>query len=125
MSYYPVVRWMLGAQIAIGLCLGFAVWALVGQAESISVLAGFLVVFVPNLFMAWCVGVERPYRTAKQVLGAFYLGEVAKLMLAAVFFYLALMLPNVKVLYLMLGFFGGIVVFWFALLVRNTSKVNR
>jgi ATP synthase protein I len=116
---------MLGAQVGLSLCLGLAVWVLVGQLESISVGLGFLVSFVPNLFMAWCVGVERPYRTAKQVLRAFYLGEAVKLILAAALFYLALMLPDVKVLYLMLGFVGGIVVFWFALLVRNTSKVKR
>jgi ATP synthase protein I len=116
---------MLGAQIGLSLCFGLAVWAIVGQAESISVGLGFLVSFVPNLFMAWCVGVERPYKTAKQVLRAFYLGEAVKLILAAALFYLALMLPDVKVLYLMLGFVGGIVVFWFALLVRNTSKVKR
>ena len=116
---FPVVRWVLSAQVAGILVSAAIVWSLGGDRAALSALAGGLVAFEPNLVYSMGLGIRDDRRTAKQVARLFFGGEVLKLLLTALLFTAVFQVPNVEILPLMAGFVSALTVFWFALLVRG------
>lgn len=91
-----------------------------GWQEARSALAGGLAAFLPNVYLAFAAGARRDQRNAAQILRSLYVGEAIKLALTAALLYLALQLPGVKFFALFAGFGAVLVVFWLALLMRET-----
>jgi ATP synthase protein I len=118
--FFPVVRWVLGAQLT-GIGVIAIVFELLGDGSAaMSALAGGLVAFVPNLVFSLGFGVRDDRRTAKQVAGLFFGGEVLKLLLTGVLFAVLFQFQSLLVLPMMAGFVGALTFFWFALLVRGS-----
>ncbi len=116
---FPVVRWVLSAQLAGILVVASLFGAFGGEGAALSALAGGLVAFVPNLVYSLGLGIRDDRRTAKQVARLFFGGEVLKLLLTALLFAAVFHVPGVEVLPLMAGFVSALTVFWFALLIRG------
>lgn len=89
--------------------------------EARSALFGGMAAFLPNAFFAAKFGVSRTAREAREIVKAFYLGEIIKLLTTAGLFILIFQLPDIKYLPLFVGFGAVLVIFWFALLVRGTE----
>ncbi|MGI9211626.1 MAG: ATP synthase subunit I [Methylococcaceae bacterium] len=112
------LTWLLKTQMTLIGVAVTATWLLVGSSEGISILAGGLVAFIPNAYLAIRMVRPRSDKTPKQILNRFYAGEAIKLALTAVLFFCALQIPDVKPLPLMAGFISALSVFWFALLKK-------
>jgi ATP synthase protein I len=98
----------------------FAVaYGLAGFQEAKSALLGGLVGFLPNAYFAFKFGRRDPTKTAQAVVKAFYLGETVKLTITALLFVIVFQLPGILFMPLFIGFVAVIMVFWFALLLRN------
>lgn len=118
--FFPVVRWVLGAQL-IGIAGVVAIFGLLrGSSSAVSALMGGLVAFLPGLLFSLGLGVRDDRRTAKEVARVFFGGEALKLLLTAVLFVAAYHVPGMEILPLMAGFVSALTVFWFALLVRGS-----
>ena len=79
--FFPIVRWILGAQILGVLGAGGLSLLLMGPEFSASVVVGGAVAFLPNLAFALGFGVRDDRRSARQVARLFYGGELLKLLL--------------------------------------------
>lgn len=118
--FFPIVRWILGAQ-ALGVLLMVALSLLLKEpGSSLSVLFGGIVAIVPNLVFSLGIGVRDDRRSARQVTRLLYGGEMLKLVLTAALFALAFHVPGIQLIPLMVGFVGALTVFWVALLVRGS-----
>jgi ATP synthase protein I len=117
---FPVVRWVLVAQGLGVLVISVLFGLLSGLPAALSALAGGAVAFLPNLVNSMGLGLRDDRRTAKQVAGLFFGGEILKLLLTAALFALAFQVQGLMVLPLMVGFMGALTIFWFALLVRGS-----
>lgn len=93
-------------------------WLLVGSSEGISILAGGLAAFIPNAYLAIRTVRSGSDKTPKQILNRFYAGEAIKLALTSMLFFFAMQIPEVKPVFLMVGFMSALSVFWFALLKK-------
>lgn len=118
-SFFPIVRWVLLWQGISAICFGLAGWCFYGAAHGWSAFAGGLIALLPNLFFSLAFGVRQDWRTAKQVVRKFYVGEVLKLFLTGLLFALALNTTSIRFPALLLGFGLTLSVFWFSLLVRQ------
>jgi ATP synthase protein I len=121
MRFFPVVRWILVAQVLAITIITLFVLALWGWPDARSALFGGLTAFLPNLYFAVKFGVSDATRTAKEIVGIFYRGETIKLITTAVLFFLIFQLPDIRFLPLFASFGLVLTVFWFALLVRGTE----
>lgn len=121
MRFFPVVRWILVAQVLAITIITLFVLALWGWRDARSALFGGLTAFLPNLYFAVKFGVSDATRTAKEIVGIFYRGETIKLITTAVLFFLIFQLPDIRFLPLFASFGLVLTVFWFALLVRGTE----
>lgn len=118
-GFYPVVRWLLKAQVAVGFILVVTVLLVWGESEAKSAGLGVLAGLVPNWCFARRFGVRVPSRNARQVVRSFYVGEAIKLLMTAGLFAVTLQVPGVSFSFMFSGFVLVISVSWFALLVRG------
>jgi ATP synthase protein I len=109
-----VVVWQAAAAISIAaMFLAFAT-----RTAGLSALLGGGIGVAASLAM-FIVAFRRSAATeAKQIVGAFYRGEAAKLLLTVVLFVVVLSLVEVEVLAFFGGYAGTLLVYWLAL-VRN------
>jgi ATP synthase protein I len=91
----------------------------VGWFEARSAFLGGLAGFLPNLFFASHV-LRAKDASARRIVRAFYLGETLKILSTALMFFLILQLDGIEWVPLLAGFVAVILVFWFALLIRDT-----
>lgn len=118
-GFYPVVRWLLKAQMAVGFILAVTVLLIWGEDEAKSVGLGVLTGLVPMWCFARNFGVRVPSRNARQVVRSFYTGEAIKLLMTAGLFAMAFQVQGVSFSFMFAGFVLVISVSWFALLVRG------
>ena len=83
------VRNMLITQLATALGLAAVVWLWLGSEQAIPTLLGGLIGVVPNAFLAARVMSPRAGSSAKRLLQAGWLGEIGKLVIAAILFVVA------------------------------------
>jgi ATP synthase protein I len=113
------IRRILLLQAALVAILGGAALILGGVDQARSAALGGLTGFLPNLAFAFGAGRDRPGRSAREVLNAFYLGEAVKLALTVLLFIIVFQLPNIVFLPLFAGFISVTMAFWLALFLRN------
>ena len=70
----------------------FIAWTVSGSAAATAALFGGLVAIVPALYLAVRIGVRRDTAQAKEILGAFYQGELVKLLLTGLMFFIGALL---------------------------------
>jgi F0F1-type ATP synthase assembly protein I len=80
------VRNILLTQLTAGLVLAAAVWIWLGSERAIPTLIGGLIGVVPNAFLAARLMSPRAGHSARSLLRAGWLGEIGKLVIAAVMF---------------------------------------
>ena len=118
-SLFSVVRRVLQLQGLTILSVTGLAYVLGGTDAAKSALIGGLVGFVPNAYFAARFGRADPRKSAKEVVRTFYLGETIKLTITALLFFLVFQLPGILFLPLFIGYVSVLMVFWFALLLRN------
>jgi ATP synthase protein I len=118
--FFPVVRWVLSAQVFGAASLAALVWMLSGRVNAVWTVLGGLIAILPNVYFSYRFGVRDDRRTARQVAKDLYGGEVAKVLMTAGLFALVLQLPGLNFLPVMGGFVFALTVFWFALLMRGS-----
>jgi len=91
------VRNILLVQLATALGVAAVVWAGLGSERAIPTLLGGLIGVVPNAFLAARVMSPRAGSSAQSLLRAGWLGEIGKLVIAAVLF--AVVFTTLKPLY--------------------------
>jgi ATP synthase protein I len=119
--FFYVVRWVLLAQLLAALIAGLLGWLMAGRLSGMSALLGGVIALLPNVYFAWKLGVRDDRRTARQVVGSLYGGELIKLLMTAALFAAIFQVPGVRMLPLFGGYIMGLTVFWFALLVRGVN----
>lgn len=120
--FYPVVRWLLVAQLTAGLAMAVLVWLVEGKDKALSTGVGVLTGYIPNVYFSFRFGIRNPSKTARQVVRSFYGGEAVKLMMTAGLFAVAFQVPGISYGFMFAGFALVIGVSWFALLVRGNNK---
>jgi len=118
-SLFKVVRRVLQLQLLTILSAFALAWALGGRGQGVSALLGGLIAFLPNALFAFVFGRKDPSKSANQVVRAFYFGETIKLISTALLFIIVFQLPGIWPLPLLATFGAVMLVFWFALLLRN------
>lgn len=87
---------------------------LYGTTSSYSVLAGGLAYVLPNLIFVWRVFRYAGASQMHQFMAAFFIGEMAKLVLSAILFITIVKHLPVSLLSVLAGYVGAIVSFWLA-----------
>ncbi len=80
------VRNILLAQLGVALALAAIVWIWLGSERAVPTLLGGLIGVVPNAFLAARLMSPRAGSSARNLLAAGWLGEIGKLVIAAVMF---------------------------------------
>ena len=80
------VRNILVAQLGVAVALAAIVWLWLGSEQAIPTLLGGLIGVVPNAFLAARLMSPRAGSSARNLLAAGWLGEIGKLVIAAVMF---------------------------------------
>ncbi len=106
------------AAVLMAVCLGGL--AGFGWQAAKSAGLGGIIAFIPNAYLALKVSRSQG-KTPQQIVRGFYLGEVAKLALTAILFFLVLGLPGIRFMPLFVGFTAVLSVFWFALLLNEQT----
>ncbi|CAI8879500.1 ATP synthase subunit I [Methylocaldum szegediense] len=119
--FFAVKRVLLMQLLAIAV-VGAFTWAFFGLLAARSALLGGLTAFLPNLYFATKFGFSDRTRTAKEIVRSFYIGEVIKIIITAGLFILIFQLPNILFLPLFAGFISVLMVFWCALLMRESER---
>jgi len=106
-AYRIVIFQLMGVMM-----LAFLALILRGTVSGFSVLAGGLAYVIPNLIFVWRV--FRYARASEMTLfmAAFFIGEMLKLVLAAVLFLMIVKTLPVSLLSVLVGFAAAIVSFW-------------
>lgn len=115
---YRLVFMQLGGVLLLTVMVSFASNAINGAA----VLAGGFAYGLPNLVFVWRVF---RYAGAKQMhlfVAAFFVGEMAKLIISAILFLLIVKYLAVSLLSALIGFIGAIVSFWFVCMWHFAQK---
>ena len=79
-GFFPVVRWILLAQVSVLIGAGLVAWWVGDIAHAVSAWLGGLIAWLPNVYFSIRFGMRKDRRTAKEVVRAFYLGEAVKLL---------------------------------------------
>ncbi len=106
------------AAVLMAVCLGGL--AGFGWQTAKSAGLGGIIAFIPNAYLALKMS-RSEGKTPQQIVRGFYLGEVAKLALTAILFFLVLGLPGIRFMPLFVGFTAVLSVFWFALLLNEQT----
>ncbi len=116
--YSSIIAKVLMSQILFILIISIGFFWLGNQAKMFSSFIGGMAAVIPNSYLALKV-VQTSNQDAQKIVNAFYLGEVGKLLLTGLLFYLIFQIPNIELLPLLAGYTAALSVFWFALLIRN------
>jgi len=95
------------------------VWAVWGNAAAIAALFGGLVAVVPALYLAIKIGLRRNASQAKDILGTFYQGELVKLLLTGLMFFIGVRLFGEHFAPLMLTCMACLAMNWVILAVAR------
>ena len=109
------------AQLVMALIAGIIAWSAMGSAVAIAVIAGGLINVISNLYFALHV-FSGGVRTARSILGGFYVAETVKLLLTAALFALALAVLKLSPLPLLTGFIVTLTGYWLVLLPAGTAQ---
>jgi ATP synthase protein I len=115
---------IVAAQIVSGLVLAGVFAAGGDRTAAYSALTGTLCGAMPNFFFAlkmFSVAVETP---PDRLLRVIYVGETLKIVFAASMLAAAMVLLDVSVGYLLVGYVGTVVVQWFALLMPTSDPLH-
>src|SRR3990167_239170 len=107
---YRIVYW----QLAIVVILALLVVAFRGPQNGLSVLAGGVVYVLPNILFVWRVFNYVGARQVEKFIFAFFIGEMAKLMVSAVLFILVVNHFTINVVWALGGYVGATFAFWIA-----------
>lgn len=114
LNLFKVVKRVLQLQLLAILLASAVAGFLGGSVHAVSAAVGGVVAMMPNLLFALVSGRRNPAKTANQVLGSFYLGEVLKLSFTVFLFVIVFQLPNILPLSLFAAYFAVVAVVWFA-----------
>ena len=98
--------------LAVASGLAGAIW---GRAEAIAALYGGLVALLPTAYFAYRVFAKRRTQDPGLMLGAFYLGELGKIGLTALLFWLGVVLFAKQFLALMVTYAACLLAYWLVL----------
>jgi ATP synthase protein I len=116
---FPEVRRVLLLQLALMPAMSLMLMLAAGYREGFSILIGGAVAFLPNLLFAGFFGRNNPRKNARQVVAAFYRGEIAKLALTVLLFAAAFRYSEIILWSFFTGFMLVLMMTWFALLLRK------
>ena len=119
LRFFSIVQWILAGQLAVALMAGVLCAVVYDEAAGLWALVGGLIALIPNLVFSLGFGVRNDRRSAREVAKLFYVGEVVKLLLTVLLFFVAFNWSGVRVMPLLAGFVVTLNVFWFSLLVRR------
>lgn len=114
---------LVGLQALVVLLIA-AGWLFGGLREALSALLGGAACVLPSLYFARRFFATTSAREAKQIIKAFYLGEVIKLALSAILVVLIVMFIPVVILPFITGFVGAQFGFWLAPMVTKTDAIK-
>jgi ATP synthase protein I len=117
---FPAVRFILRMQLATITLIAALFWLIQDVSAARAAGLGGCAAFLPNLAFAALFAKSSQSHTAQQVVRSFYVGETIKLFLTALLFVLIFQLPDIQFLPLFAGFVPTLMVFWLALLTRNS-----
>ncbi|MGH8134622.1 MAG: ATP synthase subunit I [Steroidobacteraceae bacterium] len=123
---FGVVLGQAGVTVIVALCA----WGMAGRGAAWSALLGGAIATVGSLAMAGLAFAGSATGSALRVLGAFYVGEAAKLAIVVVLFVVVLKVVRVVPLAILAGFAATYLVYWIALVsalpaLRGTAVVRR
>src|SRR3990167_1807437 len=110
---YRIVYW----QLAIVMVLALLAGVFRGPQNGLSVLAGGVVYVLPNILFVWRVFNYVWARQVEKFIFAFFIGEMAKLIVSAVLFILVVNHFAVNTVWTLIGYVGAILAFWAACFV--------
>ncbi|QFY44587.1 F0F1 ATP synthase assembly protein I [Candidatus Methylospira mobilis] len=116
---YPEIRRILQLQLTLMLTIALVAAMAAGYRAAFSALLGGAVAFVPNLLFAALFGRNDPRKNARQVIAAFYRGEIAKLVLTVLLFTAAFRYSEMILWSFFTSFVLVLMMTWFALLLRK------
>jgi ATP synthase protein I len=106
-------------QVGVSVMVALAAWGLAGREAALSGLIGGGIAAAGSLAMAAVAFARKT--SAQGVLGAFYVGEAAKLAVVVVLFVVVLRLMRVVPLAMLAGFAATYLVYWIALIAALPS----
>lgn len=116
---FVAVKRVLLTQVGVLVFVSALMLSLFGWLEARSAFLGGMAGFLPTAYFAYRIARSKG-RSAQQIVRAFYAGESVKIIITAALFFLILQLPDILFMPLFAGFVSVIMVFWFALLMRDT-----
>lgn len=109
------------AQLAAVIVLGLAWWIATDVRAAYSALLGGLAALLPNLYFARRFLAPAPGRPAREILRAFYWGEVGKLTLTVLIFAAAFGWLNAAFAPLFITFIAALAVHWVGVMLAGDS----
>ncbi len=118
---FRIVYWQMAGVLV------FALLALSirGLMSGFAVLAGGVAYGLPTFLFAWLIFRFVGAQQVAQFMTAFFLGEMIKLILAAMLFIVIVKYLPVSLLSVLIGFIGAIVSFWVACMWLFSIEVKR
>ena len=118
------VHGIVAAQIVAGLFLAGGVAAGGDSKAAYSALTGTLCGVLPNFYLAQKMFSVAPGTPPDRLLRAIYVGETLKIVFAASMLAASIMVLDVSVPYVLVGYVATVVVQWFALLMPAPSELH-
>jgi ATP synthase protein I len=115
MDVKPRVYRIVKAQLAVTVMISIAVLVVAGVVSAYSALTGGMISVIANGYFARHV-FGRDYKSPRQMVSAFYVGEVIKIGITIVLFAFAVIVMDVLFLPLFITYAVTLMVYWFALL---------
>lgn len=118
------VKRLLKTQLFTSILISLVFFLFFGKREGISALLGGLVASLPTVLFAKKMFHYQGARAAGQIVRAFYVGEVLKLLLTAALFTVVFLLYKIAPLAFFSTYIGVLMSYWFAPLIF-VNKQNR
>ncbi len=112
---------LIAIQIAIAAMTVALFWKVGGGNFARSALAGAAIAILPGLYMALLM-VRVAERGAREIVRAFYLGEVVKFLLTVGLFAYLLRQPDILPIPLFVAFLAVVTGYWFGLLIDGGDR---
>jgi len=124
-KYSTDALWALITQLCVPIILFPLVWMIKSLETAGSFGVGALICVLPNIYLYRRTFAYFGASKAKQIVKAFYWGEILKLLLTAGGFVGAIFIPWVKPLWLFVGYIVAQLGFWLGPVVLGLSKRNK
>lgn len=108
-------------QIAVIIIISALFYIFGKRHTGFSILLGGVVCIVPNLYFALRLFTHTGAQKVRQIMKAFYFGEMIKFLLTIIFFYVVLKYLNVEKIPFFTGFIIAQITFWLVVLVYSNS----